>query len=141
MEWLLTKELPLFLSNKQTISERIYFFIMESTLNLNSISQQIGVSVECIRLIRGVFAKHSSINEVLIYGKRATGNFSSDSPIDLAIRKSLESYNELESIRTELEILDLLYEINLIDRDLIKNQELKDQIIREGILLYARDEF
>lgn len=92
-------------------------------------------------LIRGVFAKHSSINEVLIYGDRTTGNYATDSPINLAVRKSLESYNELESIRTELEILDLLYEINLIDRDLIKNQELKDQIIRNGILLYARDEF
>lgn len=135
------KERPLFLSKIKTISERKYLFIMESTLNLNSISQQIGVSVECIRLIRSVFEKHSSINEVLVYGKRTLGNYSSDSPVDLAIRKSLESYNELESIRTELEILDLLYEINLIDRDLIKNQELKDQIIREGILLYARDEF
>lgn len=114
---------------------------MESTLNLNSLSQRIGISVECIELIRGVFAKHSSINEVLVYGNRAVGDYKSDTPIDLAIRKSLESYNELESVRTELEILDLLYEINLIDRDLIRNEELRQRIIREGVLLYARDEF
>ncbi|MGL5318291.1 MAG: nucleotidyltransferase domain-containing protein [Bacteroidales bacterium] len=114
---------------------------MESTLNLNAISKQIGISVECIELIRSVFAKHSSINEVLIYGHRATGNYTSNSPIYLAIRKSLESYNELETIRTEIELLDLLYEINLIDKDLIKNKELTNQITKDGILLYARDEF
>lgn len=114
---------------------------MESTLNLESISRFIGISVECIQMIRSVFEKHSDVQEVYIYGKRAQGYFYIDTPIDLAISHSYESPGEMDIIRNELEMLDILYEINLIDTDLIRNQQLKDQITRERIPIYIRNEF
>ncbi|MGL4779723.1 MAG: nucleotidyltransferase domain-containing protein [Bacteroidales bacterium] len=114
---------------------------MESTLNLGSIARFVGISVECIQMIRSVFEKHSDIQEVYIYGKRAQGDFYIDTPIDLAISHSYESQGEIDTIRTELELLDILYEINLIDTDLVRNQQLKNQIEHERIPLFIRNEF
>lgn len=114
---------------------------MESTLNLGSIARFIGISVECIQMIRSVFEKHSDIQEVYVYGKRAQGEFYIDTPIDLAISHSYESEGEIETLRNELELLDILYEINLIDIDLLRNQQLKDQIERERIPVFIRNEF
>lgn len=63
--------------------------------------------------LNNVFRKYPIIDEVVIFGPRAKGNFTNGSDIDLAIKGSVTS-DDILKINLDIEELELLYKVDVI---------------------------
>lgn len=97
-----------------------------------------GLSEQTIEKIRGVFARHPSIDKAVLYGSRAKGNFKPGSDIDLSLHGAGLSLSELGSISLELDDLLLPYMIDLLILDQLKHAGLREHIERVGVVFYRR---
>lgn len=86
--------------------------------------------------MRGVIASHPGIDQAILFGSRAKGNFKPASDIDLALTGSI-SHGELLQLSFELDDLLLPWEIDLVMLDQIQNTDLRDHIARVGQVFYA----
>lgn len=97
-----------------------------------------GLATEDIHKITSVFKKHSSIEKAILYGSRATGNYRSNSDIDLTLVGKDLTLTELFDIENELENLLLPYKIDLSVYDKIENEDLRAQIDKAGRAFYQQ---
>lgn len=99
-----------------------------------------GLSPAVIEEIRGVFRKHANVEQAILFGSRAKGNFSEGSDVDLAlVGQATFSSRELSDIALQLDDLGLLYKIDLIDRAAHAATPLGEHVARVGKIFYARD--
>lgn len=97
-----------------------------------------GLSDNKINKINSVFQQYPEINEVLIFGSRAKGNFRDNSDIDLAIKSNKISLSVLQQIEIKLEELYIPNYFDLVIYEKIENQELIDHIDRVGKKIYKK---
>lgn len=88
--------------------------------------------------IQNVFRKHLNIEEVLVFGSRAKGNYSEGSDIDLAVKGGDISFDQLMDISIQIEDLGLLYKVDLVDYNKVQNTPLGDHIDRMGKVFYKK---
>lgn len=100
-----------------------------------------GLSNTVIEEIRSVFRKHSNINEVILFGSRAKGNYSEWSDIDLAIKGESISFNQLMDINVQIEDIGLLYKVDIVDYNKNLNTPLASHIDRAGIVFYKKEAY
>lgn len=98
-----------------------------------------GLSPATLEKLNGVFAQHSAIDSVLIYGSRAKGNYRTGSDIDLSIKGSDISFAELMQIENQIDDLMLPYTVDLSQYNQINNRDLIEHIDRVGVEIYASD--
>ena len=91
-----------------------------------------------IQRIRNIFATHPEVEEVILYGSRATGTFPNGSDIDLVLKGKGLNQALLNKIRRELDNLLLPYTIGIAIYDKIDNQELIEHIHRVGVVFYRK---
>jgi len=97
-----------------------------------------GLTEEYIELLKNIFSKHDSIEEVIVYGSRAKGNYTERSDIDLAMKEKTSNRHLIGEILLDIDDSNLPYLVDLQDYNKIKNNELKAHINRVGQLLYKR---
>lgn len=97
-----------------------------------------GISSNYITKINSVFSQYSNIDEVIIFGSRAKGNYRDNSDIDFAIKGELISLSTLQQIENKLEELYIPNFIDIIIFDKIENNDLIDHINRIGRQFYKR---
>ncbi len=97
---------------------------------------QFGLSEAIFSKIIDVFKVYSNIDEVILYGSRAMGNYRNGSDIDITIKGKDINLHFLNTISLELDNLNLPYKIDISSYHYIENIELLDHIKRVGILLY-----
>ncbi|MFV8326057.1 nucleotidyltransferase domain-containing protein [Flavobacterium sp. ZS1P14] len=97
-----------------------------------------GLSSNDIIKINSVFNSYSDINEVLIFGSRAKGNYRDNSDIDLAIKGKNINLSVLQEIEIKLEELYLPCSIDLINYVSIENPDLINHINRVGKQFYKK---
>ena len=97
-----------------------------------------GLSNEVITRLRQVFAQHLEIEQVIIYGSRAKGNFRKGSDIDLTFEGDAIDLPLMLKIENELDDLLLPYQFDLSVFAHIDNPDLRDHIARVGQVLYQR---
>ena len=96
-----------------------------------------GINPEAYKWIQRAFLMFPEIEEVIIFGSRAQGDFKPASDIDLAIKGKNLGYNYPEKVRNVLqEGLYTLYFYDVLDYDKISNPELNSQIDRIGKIFY-----
>jgi predicted nucleotidyltransferase len=88
-----------------------------------------------LSLIRGVFANHSEISRVILFGSRAKGTHKPYSDVDLAICGDI-THLQAQGIAAELDELPLPYRYDVQPYELIRSKELRDHIDRVGIQVY-----
>ena len=88
--------------------------------------------------ITEVFEKFPKINQVILFGSRAMGNFREGADIDLAVMGDLIVLEDLLDIEVALEDLELIYKFDLVDFNKINNHELTVHIERVGMVVYSR---
>lgn len=88
--------------------------------------------------LNSVFAQHSAIDTVLIYGSRAKGNYRTGSDIDLTIKGSEISFAEFMQIENQIDDLMLPYTVDLSQYKQLINIELIAHIDRVGVEIYAK---
>ena len=80
------------------------------------------------------FAKECFLDRVILFGSRARGPNRERSDIDLAVSGGNQSRFE-ELLEEEA---DTLLSFDVINMDGVASRKLKDNIQREGVLLYAK---
>ena len=96
-----------------------------------------GFSKKQISELLAIFANFPEIEEVIIFGSRAMGNFKKGSDVDLALKGkiNLTLINQLSrKLNSES---TLPYKFDLIDYKKISNAELKKHIDSFGCKLYG----
>lgn len=99
-------------------------------------AEKFGLSLETINLLKSIFFKYPQIENVLIYGSRAKGNFKEGSDIDLVIKGALLTTTDLLKIENDIEELMLPYKVDLALFHQIENVELVEHINRVGIQIF-----
>ncbi|OGC22228.1 hypothetical protein A2291_01385 [candidate division WOR-1 bacterium RIFOXYB2_FULL_42_35] len=96
-----------------------------------------GLKEETIKKITTIFAKHSQVEEVIIYGSRAKGNFKNGSDIDLTLKGPNLNLTMINKISSEIDDLLLPYSFDISIFEQIDSQDLIDHIKRRGVVFYS----
>lgn len=97
-----------------------------------------GLSSNYIDKINSVFNQYSDIDEVLIFGSRAKGNYRNNSDINLVIKGNNINLSTLQEIENKLEELYIPNVIDLLVFDTIENPDLTNHINRVGKPFYKK---
>jgi len=89
--------------------------------------------------IRDVFAAHPEVDEVVLYGSRAKGNYKVGSDIDLTMKGEAVDFSLLSTISQELYDLPIPYTVDLSIFSNISNANLVEHIERAGKLFYRKE--
>jgi predicted nucleotidyltransferase len=97
----------------------------------------IGLPPSVLESLRSVFARHPKIEEVVLFGSRAKGNYRPESDIDLAVR-GIADEHEVEALANELDELPLPFLFDVKSLDAIRNPALLEHVRRVGKAIYGR---
>jgi predicted nucleotidyltransferase len=97
-----------------------------------------GLNDTVIADIIRICASYPQVQEVILYGSRAKGNFKTGSDIDLVIKGEQLNLSLLNSISSQFDDLYLPYTFDLSIFSQLDNAELINHINRVGISLYKR---
>ena len=97
-----------------------------------------GISTDDWSAIIQIFKSEERIQEIVLFGSRAKGNFKPGSDIDLAMKGSELTLTNLIDISTMLDGLDLPYKFDLVLFDRIQEPKLTEHIERVGITIFDR---
>ena len=100
---------------------------------------QHGLSTQTLQKIRDVFVRYPQVEEAVLYGSRARGDYKNGSDIDLTLRGGTElTHTILSQIANDLDDQLLPYTIDLSIFKNIRNLEMIEQIKRVGVALYKK---
>ncbi|GHT35016.1 hypothetical protein AGMMS49574_23530 [Bacteroidia bacterium] len=97
-----------------------------------------GLKETDIEQIREVLASYSEVEQAILYGSRAKGNFKPASDIDLTLKGNLLNLTIQYKIENDLDDLLLPYKMDISIFHQISNPDLVDHINRVGQVLYER---
>ena len=98
-----------------------------------------GLNEQDVEYIRKFILEFESIQEVIIFGSRAMGNFREGSDVDIAIKGKDTRLEEIQSISYYLnEELSAPYYFDIIHYDMIQNISLKKHIDAEGRQIFKK---
>ena len=101
--------------------------------------KQFGLKPEQIEAICQCFAQYPAIEQVILYGSRAKGNFKDGSDIDLTIIDTNAAFSDLLQLENKLDDLLLPYKIDLSLKRQINNPDLLNHIDRVGKSFYKQN--
>ena len=100
-----------------------------------------GISEKSYMLLIEALTKYTQIEEVIVFGSRAKGNYKKGSDIDLAIKgKNCTARLALDLGAFINEELPIPYMVDVIDYNSLQHRELKEHIDRAGIVFYKKEQ-
>lgn len=99
---------------------------------------QYGLKDSVIEKIKKIFASYPEVEEAILYGSRAKGNFNNGSDIDFVLKGKNLNQGILNKIRWKLDDLLLPYSIDIAIYDTIENSELIGHIKGIGVVFYRK---
>lgn len=97
-----------------------------------------GLTKEDIGSINRIFSKFNRIENVLIYGSRAMGNYKPASDIDLSLVGKTIDLDLQQEIEFQLDDLLLPYKFDISIYDHLTNPDFKKNIDRNGKEFYNK---
>ncbi|MEX0968142.1 MAG: nucleotidyltransferase domain-containing protein [Bacteroidia bacterium] len=98
-----------------------------------------GLPEKALKRIIEVFKKHPQVDQVLLYGSRAKGNFKPSSDIDLTVIAPELKWKDINRISLELDDLLLPYSIDISLYHHISDPDVLDHIKRVGKNFYQKN--
>ncbi len=98
---------------------------------------EFGLSLNTVDRIKNVLALFPKIEEVVIYGSRAKGNYKPASDIDITLKGQNITLSDLNKLATMLDDLLLPQKFDISIYQQIDNADLTDHINRIGKTLTA----
>lgn len=92
-----------------------------------------GLDAPIIDSLHNVFARYPTVEQVKLFGSRASGTFRDGSDIDLAIIAPTMSDEEFTLLWDEVDELPIVFSIDLLHFDRLGNQALKASVLAEGV--------
>ena len=97
-----------------------------------------GILEEDTIIITSVIGKYIDVEEAVIFGSRAKGNFKNGSDVDIVLKGKNISRDTVLSISGELnEETVLPYHFDILNYSTIQNEELVKHIQRVGKIIYT----
>jgi predicted nucleotidyltransferase len=97
-----------------------------------------GLTKNDLEIIVSIFEKENSIDEAVLFGSRAKGNFQLASDVDIALKGTLLNFRIISHISYLLnEETNLPYKFDILNYESI-NKDLIDHIDRVGIVIYKK---
>jgi len=93
-----------------------------------------GISKNAFDKIKAVLFSMQGVEQVILYGSRAKGNYREGSDIDLTVKGNL-TFDDLVKMSVNLDDLNLPWKIDLSLYRQIENRDLLDHINRVGIAI------
>lgn len=100
-----------------------------------------GLTPGDIETIQGILAKNPEIQEVWLFGSRATGNHHAGSDVDLAVMNEGISNKTIRQVLSDIEDSTLPFFVDIVNFPDLKHPALKDHINQVGQLLYSNVSF
>ena len=97
-----------------------------------------GLNDRTISAIVEVLGRHQDVDEAVLYGSRAKGDFKPGSDIDLTLLGAGLDWRSCMAIADELDELLLPYQIDLSVLPLLTDPGLRAHIERVGVVFYQR---
>lgn len=97
-----------------------------------------GLEPEQIIAIKDTFATSTEVDQAILFGSRAKGNYKPGSDIDIALMGKKLNFNALITLYNKLEDLNLPNTFDLVIYDKIKEPELVNHINRVGVPIFTR---
>lgn len=98
-----------------------------------------GISEKSYKAILASFDRYPQIEEVVVFGSRAKGNFKQGSDIDLAIKgKECTQMLAMELGGKLNEEHPVPYHVDVVDYSSLEHRELKEHIDRVGVVFYKK---
>ena len=91
-----------------------------------------GISQNALDKIKEVLFSARGVEQVILYGSRAKGNYKEGSDIDLTIKGNL-TFDDLTKLSVSLDDLNLPWKIDLSLYSQIKNEKLLEHINKIGV--------
>ncbi len=101
-------------------------------------NHRFGLEASQIAAIRDVFTRHPDIEQAIVYGSRAKGDYRPWSDIDITLLGEQLDFSTLLQIENELDDLLLPYKIDLSLYHHIDDEPLLAHIRRVGKVLYEK---
>jgi type I restriction enzyme S subunit len=102
--------------------------------------RQYGLRLQDIEKIRTVFSSIEEVEEAVLYGSRAKGNYKPASDIDITLKGEKLNTTIVNKIRWLLDDLLLPYYFDISIFHQLTHTDLIDHINRVGLPLYSRNE-
>lgn len=97
-----------------------------------------GLSDRTYQLLNQCLAENGAIQEAILYGSRAKGNYKPGSDIDLTLKGDQLTLKDVFHLQRQLDDLLLPYKIDISIYGQLSNPDLLDHIKRVGIVFYQR---
>jgi predicted nucleotidyltransferase len=98
-----------------------------------------GLSEEDIKTINTVIGKHNDVEEALIFGSRAKGNYKKGSDVDIVLNGEKITRDTILTISSELNNETIMpFRFDVLNFNTIKNEELVAHIQRVGKTVYRQ---
>lgn len=97
-----------------------------------------GLENSVIEAIEKVLSGFPEVEEAIIYGSRAKGNYKNGSDIDITLKGESLNMTVLNSIVNHLDDLLLPYTFDLSIYKQISNMDLIEHISRVGLIFYVK---
>ena len=98
-----------------------------------------GLSDQTIGAISEVLGRHVDVDQAVLYGSRAKGDYKPGSDIDLTLLGDELDWRRCMAIADELDELLLPYQIDLSVLPLLTDVGLRAHIARVGVVFYRRN--
>ena len=98
-----------------------------------------GLKKEIVNDLKKVFSDFPEVEEVILYGSRAKGNYKPGSDVDLTFKGNNLSLKILNKISLRIDDLFLPYTFDLSVFEHIENKDLIDHIQRIGQIFYRKE--
>jgi predicted nucleotidyltransferase len=98
-----------------------------------------GLTEDTISKINSVFSKFPEIEEVIIYGSRAKGNYREGSDIDITLKGAQVTDSILSKVSMEIDDLNTPYLYDISVFHLLNSDSLTEHINRVGLFFYVKE--
>lgn len=99
-----------------------------------------GISNEYWQKIFNTLSHYPHIEEAVLFGSRAKGNYKNFSDVDIALKGNAITTGDLLKLQNEIDDLLLPYMLDFCIYNNIGNRELKDHIDRRGKVIYRLED-
>lgn len=95
-----------------------------------------GLSGDVRSDLSSVFRRYAEVQQVRIFGSRATGRYGAGSDIDLAVLAPTMTNDRFTQLWSDIDALPLVFKVDLLHWDTLENPVLKEKIMCEGLAIF-----
>lgn len=99
-----------------------------------------GLTDNEMQILHELFAENEKIEQVILYGSRAKGTYKPFSDVDITIVGKGLTEQDVNRLYAALEKSSIPYMFDIFTFDTLKNENLKENVSRCGVVLYKKGE-